>query len=482
MQEATLSVVTVNTVQPTFVQLNTFARVTISTFGSQPRDVVKFVPSAAECESAAYAEYLLGNQQVVNVLFTDASIEKYYLCYKPVDEAFTFLEVFSLTVRDDRNLIDFASTKHHFSVVGETEEYEIMEDNVAEGDRVMWSVDGCASSVADTTEMAVHDRKFTMTFGEVFANASLCMKFVGTRSWTEYPNQKLSVLSVFDVQPRVFTRDVAKVPTFHGFGLDDTTLYYLGRTCDASEEDRFSALAGVGLGYETCGFASELTATGFAEEAIESITLSKTYPEGASASVLFDNSPRTALSFATATNGVMDIVLKAPYVFTQVGVFAAAGPASPKNIKVYAVSEESMELLAAWTKENEYAWSDSPAFSKQATHFRMVFEDNYDASFNYIRVVMLRIYGFAPELNGVLSVVRNEDCSQVVASSTLSLCEPTTTVTPATAWATACASTLARTSRAWWRTATSTCTRRRAWSSPRATRPRSWRRRRRTCA
>lgn len=111
MQEATLSVVTVNTVQPTFVQLNTFARVTISTFGSQPRDVVKFVPSAAECESAAYAEYLLGNQQVVNVLFTDASIEKYYLCYKPVDEAFTFLEVFSLTVRDDRNLIDFASTK-----------------------------------------------------------------------------------------------------------------------------------------------------------------------------------------------------------------------------------------------------------------------------------------------------------------------------------------------------------------------------------
>lgn len=195
MQEATLSVVTVNTVQPTFVQLNTFARVTISTFGSQPRDVVKFVPSAAECESAAYAEYLLGNQQVVNVLFTDASIEKYYLCYKPVDEAFTFLEVFSLTVRDDRNLIDFASTKHHFSVVGETEEYEIMEDNVAEGDRVMWSVDGCASSVADTTEMAVHDRKFTMTFGEVFANASLCMKFVGTRSWTEYPNQKLSVLS-----------------------------------------------------------------------------------------------------------------------------------------------------------------------------------------------------------------------------------------------------------------------------------------------
>ena len=70
----------------------------------------------------------------------------------------------------------------------------------------------------------------------------------------------LSVLSVFNVQPRVFTREVATAATVIGFGVDDTTRGYLGVTCDGSEEDRFSEVF--------MGEHPEVTVTRAREEAV----------------------------------------------------------------------------------------------------------------------------------------------------------------------------------------------------------------------
>ena len=160
------------------------------------------------------------------------------------------------------------------------------------------------------------------------------------------------------------------------------------------------------------------------------IGFSTTYPADATSSVLFDSNPRTAISFATNSNGMIDIVLPTPHIFTQVEVYASAGPASPKTIKMYAIQDEEAILLTTWTKENVLGWSVSPAFSKEATHFRLVFVDNYDNTFNYIRVSGLRIHGFPRLVDGIVSIVHNDDCSQVVTSSTMSLCEPTVTLIP----------------------------------------------------
>ena len=208
MQSATLDVVMVHDMEPSYVPLNTYAIMFVSTYCSRPTDNVKFVPVDASCD-AAYPEYLVGNQHIANVLFTDASIERYVLCYRPEGEIYTKLEAFAITVRDQRNIIDFASILEHFSVVGETETYEIEEDKIVDGDRMMWSLDGCVTAAPGTTEKMIENRTFTMAYSTVFMGASLCMKFVGTRNWAEYTNQKMSVLSVFNVQPRVFSRGVA---------------------------------------------------------------------------------------------------------------------------------------------------------------------------------------------------------------------------------------------------------------------------------
>ena len=114
---------------------------------------------------------------------------------------------------------------------------------------------------------------------------------------------------------------------------------------------------------------------------------------------------------------------------SQVDVYGGVGPAAPKDIAVYAVEEEA-ELLVSWTKPNEAGWSSSPAFSKQATHFRIVFANSYDDSFNYIRVSQVRIHGFAPVTNGVVSIVKDDDCSNVKATAQVSLCEPVAVVVP----------------------------------------------------
>ena len=92
--------------------LNTYAIMFVSTYCSRPTDNVKFVPVDASCD-AAYPEYLVGNQHIANVLFTDASIERYVLCYRPEGEIYTKLEAFAITVRDQRNIIDFASILEH---------------------------------------------------------------------------------------------------------------------------------------------------------------------------------------------------------------------------------------------------------------------------------------------------------------------------------------------------------------------------------
>lgn len=89
------------------------------------------------------------------------------------------------------------------------------------------------------------------------------------------------------------------------------------------------------MGYDTCGFSEDLTASSsFLTSGIESIALSKTYPENAEAYVLFDGNSRTALSFNTNENGTIDIYLSGPYVFTRVDVYAGSGPAAPKVFSV----------------------------------------------------------------------------------------------------------------------------------------------------
>ena len=121
------------------------------------------------------------------------------------------------------------------------------EDNVMNGDRMMWSLDGCNKAAPGTTEMTIMDKSVTMTFSTVFEQATLCMRFVGTRVWEEYDHQKMSVFSVYDVQPRVFSRGVPTVATVTGFGIheaNDDTLLYLGMTCDGSEMDRYSEVFG----------------------------------------------------------------------------------------------------------------------------------------------------------------------------------------------------------------------------------------------
>lgn len=146
--------------------------------------------------------------------------------------------------------------------------------------------------------------------------------------------------------------------------------------------------------------------------------------------MLFDGNSRTALSFNTNENGTIDIYLSGPYVFTRVDVYAGSGPAAPKDIQVYAVHNEALELLASWTKPNEIGWSESPSFSMQATHFRIVFANSYDDSFNYIRISQIRLHGFAPVVNGAVTIVTDDDCSNVKATTLVSLCEPIAVVVP----------------------------------------------------
>ena len=113
----TLEAVFVREVEPTFVRLHQRSFVAISTYGSKPMDTVKWVPVAAEC-SAEYPEYVVGNQQIANVKFTEKNIFEYVLCYRPVEEEYVRLAEFVMTVNDDRYVVDFASAMEHFTVPG----------------------------------------------------------------------------------------------------------------------------------------------------------------------------------------------------------------------------------------------------------------------------------------------------------------------------------------------------------------------------